>query len=1055
MEKDYLQSLKIEISKNFKLVPYERIAFHRILALVRSDNGMKILLHELTLDPEIRKSAIIVLKSFNNAAVKNTFMDILAVPGMSTVEKIYILDHLKVTGAPEDMPRILSLVREYINGKEDPVVIARGLEVLREHGNGLKEVVDFIKSISLNAELPEDIRCCAIESYAYFKDISFFEDLVKEKNDKITYSTFKSLAILSDRLMQEVEDKRTEEDASFTYMPELEDKLVLNVRVLLGKMTAQFDSFSKMVRTSFIHAMICCNHREFLIYTMKALTSDDQELIDMVLHLILANVHKLRDPDKLYRNLLALTADTERKNELIVNIFERQFTGMKESRKNNLLKDKLYNYIVVTLETYFETYRKEFMITEVAEKNYPESFQNIRRIILERFNPDIKRKIANFLRSNDRSTLNKVLGEIGQRIPYIEKEDVGRLSVLMEILFDSDAKSRENSSARIDDINFEKRYLRNRILRICDIIGRLKIMEAATTLVKIFNYVKKYQDQYIFDAVAHCLSMLNYSYMQGELEVLLTSAEISDHSKAIRYLSLFSDSRSLNILLDFVKERTTLDESSIAIILNIIVRRDVTANASANMIFRRMIDENPNPEIRRLAIMCMGRCALESDIDYLNTLFFNTADAALKEAIVQAIGTIVTKNTSVNRRQVMKYFVDYLKDPAIKVRIYSCAMLIQLGNKEAMKAIRDMMIIKNKYIQREIISIIGHLKSVEFSYFLISLLKEEYGMTNDIIPVINQLPPEELREIDHFIVNIFKKYETADIGIIEGKEPHVIKAIPRGTRDNEMQEKIFLNVEIHNYRSLVAKMSVPEVIIINKNIENNISKHIMAHKGAICSITDGRLVAVFDDGVAAAETATLIYQGLKAFNMMRLPEKWSKLSLCVVREKITSINEEIQYYPDDAISALHSIQAFNRIIMEKSSQSLIDKQYYCESFPEIIINQTGFFYKPYELISPINFLDLTNMMVNELTKNEHDRIAAQMQLEAELKKNRRDGRTGTTLEYAQAMDEVGKILKDELNELLKYIQKRSTDRELLTNVERMVTNVHKRYLFETTKIIMQ
>ena len=52
-------------------------------------------------------------------------------------------------------------------------------------------------------------------------------------------------------------------------------------------MTSQFDDYSNMVKTAFINAMICSNHREFLIYTMKALTSDDSELVDMVLHLLL------------------------------------------------------------------------------------------------------------------------------------------------------------------------------------------------------------------------------------------------------------------------------------------------------------------------------------------------------------------------------------------------------------------------------------------------------------------------------------------------------------------------------------------------------------------------------------------------------------------------------------------------------------------------------------------------------------------------------------------------------------------------------------------------
>jgi hypothetical protein len=70
----------------------------------------------------------------------------------------------------------------------------------------------------------------------------------------------------------------------------------------------------------------------------------------------------------------------------------------------------------------------------------------------------------------------------------------------------------------------------------------------------------------------------------------------------------------------------------------------------------------------------------------------------------------------------------------------------------------DMMTIKNKKIQRDIISIFGNLKSVEFSYFLISLLKDEYAISGDIISILTLLPDVELKEIDHFIINIFKNY---------------------------------------------------------------------------------------------------------------------------------------------------------------------------------------------------------------------------------------------------------------------------------------------------------
>ena len=217
--------------------------------------------------------------------------------------------------------------------------------------------------------------------------------------------------------------------------------------------------------------------------------------------------------------------------------------------------------------------------------------------------------------------------------------------------------------------------------------------------------------------------MLNYSYMLGELEVILTSGDVRDQSKA-NGIWRCSEQRSLNILLDFLRENLERESDQIAVVMNILLRRDLVGNMTANSIFKRMIEQDAGDDLRSLAFLCLGRCAVESDIEYCNDFFPKAVSNGVKESIVRAIGCIVMKNSSINRRQIIKYLTEYLKDPSIKVRIYSCALLIYLGNKEAMKSLRDMMIIKNKQIQRDILSIMGNQRSEEFAYFLISLLKK-------------------------------------------------------------------------------------------------------------------------------------------------------------------------------------------------------------------------------------------------------------------------------------------------------------------------------------------
>ncbi len=1054
MEKDFLQSLKVEISRSFKLVPYERMAFHRLLGIVKSENGTRILLRELEQEPFIRESALLVLKDFDRQEVGQALLDFVNGGETSVLEKLCALENIERFGTPEALDSVVRIIEKYETDSAQIEAIEKAFTILRIHGADSPEVFGFLKIVAADREKHVSIRCFAIEALSSFKDISLYEDFLKEKNEAITCSVYNSLSMLSDKIMKESEDSRGEEDVSYTYAPELEDRLILNVRVLLGKMTSQFDTYSRRAQTAFINAMICGNHREFLIYTMKALTSGDRDLMDMILRLLHSSIQKLRDPDKLFRNLLALSVEDDRENEMIVAVFERFFMNLKESRINNLLRDKLFNYIIVTLETYFETYRKEFMVTEVIEKDFPESFRILRRFMLDQFTPEMKKRVVHFLRNVDRTMIQELIKYLSASLPYIRKEDVEKLKLLVEVLYDLDQKSRENSAMRVEGINFEKRYLRNRIARLCEIIGRLRIEEAASTLVKIFNYVKKYPDQDISSAVSRSLSILNYSYMLGELEVLLASGDLGEQRKAIRLLSLFSDQRSLNILLDYLRDRTEVGSEDVDMTLTIFLRRDVTGNVAANAVFKRVLEDNKNGEIVRLAILCMGKGGIEADIEYLNERFMGLESNELKEAVVQAIGYIVLYNNTVNRRQVIKYLLEYLKDPAIKVRIYSCALLISLGNKEAMKSLRDMMVIKNRQIQREILAAIGVQRSGEFAYFLISLLKEEYGISHDILQALALMPPEELQEIDHFIVNIFKKYEGAALDTEERKEG-VQRRHPSSLSRESLPRKTFINVEMPGYRRLAGHLNLVDIMIGSRVTERLVTSVVTGLKGFVSQMVGGRVVAVFDDEATAAEAGLRIRENMRGFNEVRLPGDHLLLNIQLMTGGLKIMNGEVLDLPEHAMRHARSLSAPGRVIVDETTSNLVEQAYHSVPFADVVTGSGAFPTRFFELISPVNFRELAETMVTELIKSDQERLMAQMQIEVELRKRKNEQKVGSSVEYAQAMDDIGKVVREDLADIVKYIQKRSTDRELISTVERMVSNVNKRYMAETTRIIMR
>jgi hypothetical protein len=1053
MATDILQTIKLEISKGFKLLPYERISLHKLLGLKKSVAGVKILLNDIYKDPLFRESAIFELRNCPGEDVRLAFRDLLEME-IPAGEKLYILDYFEKFGKTDDIPIIMKLLEKHL-GDADHWIAFKSCRVLGAIGAASPQVGDHLKQLARNRDRDVKLRSAAIISLSAFKDISHCEELIKEGEDDITWAVYKSLALLSERLHRESEGRRSEDDQIYTYSPEEEDKVMLDIRVLLGRMTIQFDNYNNRVKTEFINAMLTSNHRELLIYAMKALTSEDMELVERILYLMYMNADKLRDPDKLFRNLLSLSVNSERQNKIIVEIFERYFRGMPENRKNVLMRDKIYNYMVVTLDTFFETYRKDYMITSVIEKDYPENFQQMRQYILENYTPDIKKRLLHYLKNEDRSSIHKLLTEVAEKIPFMGPEEVEDFTLLLEIFYDLDPKSRELSAMRLEDINFEKRYLRNRIVRLCEIIGKLRINGAASSLVKIFNYVKKYPDAAIFDAVTMCLSVLNYSYMLGELELLLASGEMRDHQRGVLLLSQFSEQRSLNILLDYLKERADQGTDIIMEILEILLRRDIHTNVTANQVLKTIIQVNKDPAIVKLAILCLGRCGIDSDLEYLDAVFHRFETNEIKEAVVLAIGFIVAASTTYNKRYVIGYLQEYLKEPGIKIRIYSCSLLISLGNRDALKSIRDMMIIKNKSIQREILTIMTMQKSPEFSYFLISLLKEDYTITSDILAALRLLPDDELVEIDHFIVNIFKKFESPDAELLEGSRTLKLMDDERQVKSLETRSVSVLVTEIFDFHGRLERFSLAETSILTTDINELLLGEIGVCKGVVNSVGDGVIVAYFTDPNLACQASLRMQKNLRDYNRMKLPEDRLFLRSQIRTEQRKLLKGEFIFLPNEKDAVVASTWLPDRIILDGRSTELSREHYHVEPMPEVIFRDFALLTGYYELVSPVNFLATAGVVLNKFMKEEEERRKMQQQLDEELLKQKKSHRSPTSVAYAQALDGLGKMLKNDLNEINKYLLKRSTDKDLINMVSKMLANSYKRFIVEASKIIVE
>lgn len=1050
-DKNFLQSIKLEISRNFKLDPYERIAFHKVLACAKSNTGKDILIREIEKAGDIRISALHALSEFNDPLIVPVFMAILEKNPVDE-ELLIILDFLFKNGTSNEVQPLIRLIENKKNDPEKSFIIKKCFNVLKKIGETDKTFHQYLISIINNPDSESVILEGAINAASILKKPEIFEELIKRNNDSITNHVFLSIYNMNLRLVKEDEVERDE------YIPPIlndnremseEEGLLLNIKVLLGKITSRFDDFSVETKNSYINAMLSCNHREAVIYVMKALESKDSELIRKTFFAIHSNITRLRFPEKLLRNLISMSVETEENNDLIVEIFSKYFSEKKKNRSDILFRDKLFGNITSTLESYFETYRREFMIPDVTESSLPEGFKKIRSSILKHLNPEQKRKLLSDLTSEEKELPVKILSYLSEWIHYLDEEDQEAFSLLIDLIIDEDKVSRENTASRIDTVNFEKRYLQSRIVRLCNIINVLNIEDAAKSLVYIYNYLKKYPDKAIFDSAINALCRINYSYMLSEVEIMLTAGSPEDQIRAVSLLPLFTEKRLVNILVEYLKNNASSGNEVTQGIVSILAEQDVALNINAIAVFKSVIENNQESDIKRLAIIGVGNCCITEDIEYLNDLFYKVKESSLKEAVVKAICSIIAFRNDYTKQQIVRFVQEYLKDPDIKVRIFSCMILIRLGNKDAFRSIREMLIIKNKIIQREIVSVLRDVRTPDFYFFLVSLLKEEFGISEDIIYLVKRLPQEELKEIESFIINIFRKFEIPALGTgTSPKETYKLE-------NSEKRELTVLYLTVENFNELTKGMNFYQLIEFYLKIDSIILKPVIENSGVVSDKDNSCITAWFNDSLESIKAVNEINRRLKAINNANIYRKNINARMVILSDTFILVGDEIFDYNKRKQNLNHNMPFINKTVVDNETVNKIKEKYYLVSIPEILYSGYLSDRKHFELMTNVNFANTTFIMLEnkqaEILKTKQE----QAQIAAQIKNLKTGNRSMTSIAIAGELENIGIRLREQLEEIERYVNRRSTDRELSKNVRQMLNNAYNLYRVEISRLTIK
>lgn len=1047
-DKNFLQTIKLEISRTFKLDPYERTAFHNLLGVIKSDQGRNLLIKELTRDSATRMSALYNLARFNDKSLIPLFTEILS--GKPGEEEIaVILDFFRLSGAPLGGDVFIDLIEKLRAEKGNLYFIFKAFEVMSRVSSDNEDVLNYIMSVIESGD--SKIMSAAVLSLADFRRIDIYEDLIRRNDDTLTRMVFDSIYKLNVEIMDkndsdEEKDYSTEDRFAEKALT-ADEEILLQIKVLLGKVAPKYDSCSAETKVSMINAMLSCNHRESLLYAVKGLEGKDSSVKTQTLYSIYNNITRLRTPEKLLRNLLSMSVLNDRENILITEIFYKYFSEKSRTRSDILFRDKQYGYISASLESFFETYRREFMIPDVVENSFPENFQKIRSFILRKFNPEIKRKLTEALSSHNIEHPKKIMDYISGWIKDIGEDEMEPLNLLIDLLLDQDIVSREKSAARLDSINFDKVYLQKRIIRLCMIISSLKIESAAKSLVYIYNYLKKYPEPEILDSAIHALCRLNYSYMLSEVEIMVTAGSPEDQVKAVTLLPLFTEKRLINIITEYLKNNITSDSEKVKKMTEILSEQNIKSNINVISVFKEIIENNPDIDIKRKAINGLGNCAIAEDIEYLNKHFHETNDNGIKEAAVKAIVSIIAEKGDYNKQQLLRFSQEYLKDSNIRVRIFSCMILIRLGNQDALRVIRDMLSIKNKSIQREIFTILSDVKSSDFNFFLISLLRAEYGISRDIISVLKKLPPDELKEIEIFIINLFRKFEIPSQGTSQVKTGSI--------QEIDKQKVTILYVIINNYKKLVESLNFYDLIKLNLKIDNLIIPSVSQHNGIVSHKSSSALTVWFFEPENAVKAGSMIREKIIEYNESTVYNLNLDSSLIISGETVSIYKDEIIDFIEEKKRIKAGIPVSSRVIFNETAAHDISEAYYSEPLPEILFSGSSEVNSHFILISPVNFLRHSYSIIDGKEDAIEKKKEMDIQIASQVKSLNMQGRSTTSVAIAGELENVGLKLKGEFEEIEKYVNRRSTDRELSKNVRQMLNNAYNLYRVETSKLTIK
>jgi hypothetical protein len=238
-------------------------------------------------------------------------------------------------------------------------------------------------------------------------------------------------------------------------------------------------------------------------------------------------------------------------------------------------------------------------------------------------------------------------------------------------------------------------------------------------------------------------------------------------------------------------------------------------------------------------------------------------------------------------------------------------------------------------------------------------------------------------------------------------------------------------------------------------IDSIILKPVIENRGRVSDKDNNRLAAWFEKPESSIIAASIISNRLKELNDSLIYEKNIDARIIIITDNFNVVEDEIFNYTLEKLNRYNNLPLLNAIVVDEETAKNVSELFYSIPISEILYSGELSDRLHFELMGRINFAAKALAILSEKESEILKAKEAQKQLEAQLKNLRTENRSLTSIAIAGELENIGLKLKNEFDEIEKYVYRRSTDKELNKNVRTMLNSIYNTYRVEISKLTIK